>query len=91
MESGLYQVDINALAEYKKMVSLGLSYRTHDAIVIQIGYKYKEMQIGYSYDITVSSLNVASSGSHEIIFIYRFPNFLMTADTYKKLDKVPVE
>jgi len=84
MESGLYQIDINAMAEYKKMVSLGLSYRTHDAIVIQVSYKYKEFQIGYSYDITTSDLNVASSGSHEIILIYNFPNFLVKADTYKK-------
>jgi type IX secretion system PorP/SprF family membrane protein len=76
MGSGLYQVDINALAEYKKMVSLGLSYRTSDAIVIQAAYRYKEFQLGYSYDITVSKLNTVSSGSHEIIFIYRLKNFL---------------
>jgi type IX secretion system PorP/SprF family membrane protein len=76
MESGLYQLDINALAEYKKMVSLGLSYRSSDAIVVQAAYRYKEFQFGYSYDITVSKLNTVSSGSHEIIFIYRLKNFL---------------
>jgi type IX secretion system PorP/SprF family membrane protein len=81
MESGLYQVDINALAEYKKMVSLGLSFRTSDAIVIQTAYRYKAFQIGYSYDITISGLNAASSGSHEIIFIYKLKNFLEPGTT----------
>jgi type IX secretion system PorP/SprF family membrane protein len=76
MASGLYQIDINALAEYKKMVSIGLSYRTSDAFVIQAAYRYKEFQIGYSYDISISKYNTVSSGSHEIILIYRFKNFL---------------
>jgi type IX secretion system PorP/SprF family membrane protein len=76
MESGLYQVDINALTEYKKMVSLGLSYHTSDAFVIQIAYRYKAFQLGYSYDITTAKVNTVSSGSHEIIFIYNMKNFL---------------
>lgn len=76
MESGFYQIDVNALAEYKKMVGLGLSFRSSDAIVIQAEYRYKEFQFGYSYDISFSDINVASAGSHELIFIYTLKNFL---------------
>jgi type IX secretion system PorP/SprF family membrane protein len=89
MESGLYQVDISALTEYKKMISLGITYRSSDAIVIQTAYRYKAFQLGYSYDITVSGYNTVSSGSHEIVFIYTLKNFLEKVDTYKKLDQQP--
>ncbi len=76
MESGLYQVDINTLAEYKKMITFGLSFRTADAIVIQAGYRFKEFQLGYSYDINYTGMSAQSSGSHELIFIYTLPNFI---------------
>lgn len=76
MESGLYQVDINAMAEYKKMVSLGLSFRTSDAVAVQVGYRYDQFRFGYSYDITFSDINTVSAGSHEIVLIYTFPTFL---------------
>lgn len=76
MESGLYQVDINAIAEYRKMLSLGLSFRTSDAVVVQLGYRYKEFRVGYSYDITISGLQGTAFGSHEIMLIYSFKNSL---------------
>jgi type IX secretion system PorP/SprF family membrane protein len=76
MESGLFQVDINAIAEYKKMFLLGLSLRTSDAVVLQLGYRYKEFRIGYSYDITISGLRGSAFGSHEILLIYSLKNFL---------------
>jgi type IX secretion system PorP/SprF family membrane protein len=73
MESGLYQVDINALAEYKKMVSLGLSFRTYDALSIQLGYIYKGWRFGYAFDIAVSKVRMATYGSHEIMVMYTLP------------------
>lgn len=43
-----------------------------DAITFLFGLKFDEMQVGYSYDITVSSLGPSSGGSHEISLIYQF-------------------
>lgn len=77
MESGLFQVDINAMLEYKKMALLGLSLRTSDAFVVQVGYRYQDFRIGYSYDITISKLKGISAGSHEILLIYNFKNFVL--------------
>jgi len=76
IEAGVFQADINLRMTYNKMVSFGLSYRTSDALVVQLGYMSKNFLIGYAYDITLSDVRTASSGSHEIMMIYTFENFL---------------
>ena len=76
LETGVFQSDINLYATFMDMVSLGLSYRTGNAVIIQFGYKNNYFDIGYAYDLTLSDIKTVTSGSHEIIFIYRFSNFL---------------
>lgn len=73
------QFDLSALFMYDKMVWLGVSYRTEDAIAPIIGYqtalgkeKTSMLRIGYSYDVTTSELKNYSSGSHEIMLNYCF-------------------
>jgi type IX secretion system PorP/SprF family membrane protein len=44
----------------------GLWYRNNDAIIVLFGYELGLVKIGYSYDVTISSLSMATSGSHEI-------------------------
>lgn len=69
------QVDINLKAIYDKMVWLGVSYRSLDAIAIMAGAIIKEQfQLGYAYDITTSNLNSVSNGSHEILLSYKIFN-----------------
>ena len=76
IEAGLFQSDINAMLTYKESVFLGLSFRTADAIVCQLGYQNESLIVGYSFDITVNGLKSQASGSHEIMLMYRFNNFL---------------
>jgi len=58
---------------YQKMVWLGVSYRSSDAIVALVGYNYKDRIIfGYSYDYTLSRLNTVSNGTHELMIGVRF-------------------
>ncbi len=67
------QFDINARIIWQDMVWLGLSYRTGDAVSVLIGYSYEErISFGYSYDITLSQLRQYNTGTHEIMFGYRF-------------------
>jgi len=62
------QAEIDIKASYKKMVWLGLSYRTKDAFAVMAGYLYKEqLMFGYSYDITTTNLKNYSSGTHELM------------------------
>jgi type IX secretion system PorP/SprF family membrane protein len=47
----------------------------HDAIAIILGYYAGPYRIGYSYDITISSLSVVNTtGAHEISLVYEWAN-----------------
>ncbi len=76
IEVGLFQVDVNTQVQYKDAFIFGLSYRSSDAVVFQVGFKYEELLVGYSYDLSISGLNASTFGSHEIYVRYILPNFL---------------
>lgn len=46
----------------------------HDALVFLVGYRQDHFSFGYSYDATISTLGMASGGSHEISISYLFDN-----------------
>jgi type IX secretion system PorP/SprF family membrane protein len=81
IEAGIFQADINVRGTYMDMVSLGLSYRTSDAIGIQLGYQKDGLIFGYAFDLTLSDIKTQSAGSHEIIFIYTLSNFLRKSES----------
>jgi len=76
IEAGLFQADINAQLEYKDAFIFGLSYRSSDAIVFRLGFKYEDLLFGYSYDLCISGLSASTFGSHEIYVRYTLPNFI---------------
>ncbi|UII26445.1 type IX secretion system membrane protein PorP/SprF [Fulvivirga maritima] len=45
-----------------------------DALVLVMSFMLKNLQIGYSYDFTVSRLETTTGGSHEISLVYEFSN-----------------
>jgi len=69
-DGNIIQADINIMAKYNNKVWGGLSYRINDAVSMMVGAAYKDIEIGYSYDIPTSK--VAATGSHEIMVRYRF-------------------
>jgi type IX secretion system PorP/SprF family membrane protein len=50
------------------------SFHYNDAFTILVGYKLRQISIGYSYDFTVSRLITSSGGAHEISLAYTFKN-----------------
>lgn len=69
------QFEFNTLVKYKKKIWAGLAYRQNDAIGAIIGLAYKDIRIGYSYDVTTSKLGYGkgkSNGSHEVTVGYCF-------------------
>jgi len=81
-------------------VMIGLWYRgipiqqnakdniSQDAIVLVLGFQFERLEIGYSYDFTVSELGPASGGSHEIAVKYKL-GIQMQAKSKKKEKFIP--
>ena len=71
------QLEFSALFEYNENIFGGASFRgytntSQDAVVIIAGLRLNEQTtLAYAYDLTLSSLRQASSGSHEIVIGYR--------------------
>lgn len=55
---------------------LGIGFRhgesNYDAVILMAGYSHRRFSIGYSFDLTVSSLGMETGGSHEINLALRF-------------------
>lgn len=67
-----FTLDITTNILYNNKVEFGLGYRTEDAISGMINFSVTpELNIGYAYDHTISNLGPFSSGSHEIILLYK--------------------
>jgi type IX secretion system PorP/SprF family membrane protein len=91
------QLDMGAYYELSPIV-FGLWYRgipfvkdkfegpSRDALALIFGFQTAIYRIGYSYDITISSLGLSSSaGSHELTFTYQWAN---TTSKVKKRPRV---
>jgi len=79
-QAGFNQLDIGANYE-KEPFRIGLWFRgipafeqTADlnAVVLLVGYTFKDILINYSYDISTSRLLASTGGAHEISIAYRF-------------------
>ncbi|MBN2820359.1 MAG: PorP/SprF family type IX secretion system membrane protein [Bacteroidales bacterium] len=79
-QADFQQLDMGFYYYYSPIV-LGIWYRgipvindfnVNDAVVLLVGLKTDNYNIGYSYDFTVSKLIIASGGSHEVSLSYNF-------------------
>lgn len=69
------QLDANIVFEYKRMVSLGMGYRTDESFIVLTKFQISnKFQFGYSFDITMTDIKEYSKGSHEIMLNYSFGN-----------------
>lgn len=57
----------------------------HDAVVFLLGYKINSLNIGYSFDFTISQLQIIGGGAHEISFVWNFE----IKERQKKPDPLP--
>ena len=64
------QSDFNALVTYNKKVWGGLTYRLGETVALMVGFRFNDLQVGYSYDIPMIKISVW--GSHEIMVRYLF-------------------
>ena len=91
------QMDVGLYVDYKGFI-MGLWYRgipvfkayqagysNNDAVIFLVGYKLADyISVGYSYDLTISKLTLASGGAHEISLIYEWTQPKYKRDNMKK-------
>lgn len=66
--------DINANVFFRELVSMGISYRSHSAVVGLMDVRViPELRLGYAYDYNVGRLSAFAKGTHEIILRYHIP------------------
>ncbi len=76
MDQNYLQTDISVMANYNDFLLGGVSLRGYsdlnlDAIAFIAGFKMNEnLTLAYSYDLSISSFNSVSQGSHEILINY---------------------
>jgi type IX secretion system PorP/SprF family membrane protein len=65
-------MDLNAGFVFFDAMSVGVSWRSGDALMSFVDFKLSEkFHFAYSYDLTSSGLNAFSNGSHEFMLNYR--------------------
>ena len=76
------QLDVGAYLTYEPVI-FGLWYRglpvsqlrdlpNNESIIALIGFVINDLNIGYSFDYTISGLGIQSGGAHEISIAYHF-------------------
>ncbi len=82
-------------------VSIGVWYRgkpweksvinsvSQDALVLTLGLYFKSLTIGYSYDFTLSELQTASGGAHEVAVVYQFVSKPVRRSVKQKYRLIP--
>ncbi len=82
MQGNFSQLDLGAYFLYDP-IALGLWYRgipvkqnvvgnlSRDAVVVILGFQFEKVEVGYSYDFTISELGSISGGTHEVSLQYK--------------------
>ncbi|MCX6286381.1 MAG: type IX secretion system membrane protein PorP/SprF [Bacteroidetes bacterium] len=77
-QGSFHQLNIGAYLTFDPLVC-GLWFRHNfenaDALIILAGIHYKNLRVGYSYDLNVSRLFSVSGGAHEVSASWQFPCF----------------
>lgn len=66
--NNVMQADINVDANYKKLLQVGLGFRSQVGLVARAGIALKEkFFFGYAYEAPIANIASYSSGSHEVL------------------------
>lgn len=67
------QFDLNAIVDWKKTGWVCLTYHSSYALAISAGVRYKNLSLGYAYDIGISKIRSYTGISTEFLLGYTFP------------------
>ena len=66
------QLDLTTRVYYKDDYWAGLSWRTNDAIIMMIGFRYDRFYFAYAFDFTLTDIRKQSFGTHELTLAVKF-------------------
>jgi type IX secretion system PorP/SprF family membrane protein len=67
------QFDLNAQVVYREKLGAGLSYRSSNELLVLVNYDVlPALKLGYAYELNLGQIGKYSTGSHEILLIYKF-------------------
>jgi type IX secretion system PorP/SprF family membrane protein len=66
------QLDLTSRIYYKEAYWAGISYRTSDAIIFMMGFRYDKFYFGYAFDYTLTEIRSQSIGSMELTLAVKF-------------------
>ncbi len=71
-ETGTAQFDINLTAMWNKTFWANLAYRTNKSFIVGFGINYKNIGLGYAFELNPAPMNKMANGTHEIQLIVNF-------------------
>ncbi len=74
-EGNAVNVDVNASLILDDIITVGVSYRSEDAVVGMFELELTDqLRFGYAYDHTTSDIGQYSNGTHEFMINFRIPH-----------------
>ena len=67
-----FQYDINAIVDWKKTGWVGFTYHSSYALAVSGGLRYKNLSVGYAYDLGLSKVKTYTGSSTEFLLGYTF-------------------
>jgi type IX secretion system PorP/SprF family membrane protein len=68
----LVQYDVNAVIDWKKIGWFGVTYHSNYAVALSAGVRYKNLGVGYAYDIGIGKVKSYTGSSSEFLLSYTF-------------------
>jgi type IX secretion system PorP/SprF family membrane protein len=66
------QYDINAVLDWKKIGWFGVTYHSNYAVALSAGLRYKNLSVGYAYDLGIGKIKSYTGSSSELLLSYTF-------------------
>lgn len=68
----VFQYDVNAVLDWKKIGWVGFTYHSNYALAISGGLRYKNIAVGYAYDLGIGKIKAYTGSTSEFLLSYTF-------------------
>lgn len=80
----VFQYDGTVVLDWKKMGWVGVTYHSNNAIAMSLGLRYKNLGVGYAYDLGISKVKSYTGNTSEFLLSYTFGGGTRTEEVAKE-------